>query len=106
MVSLNKENFEEEVLKSDLPVLVDFWGPQCQPCLALIPFVEALAAKQGGSLKVAKVDAPGNRRLCLNLKVMGLPTFLLYRHGEEIGRLTGNGITSESLSQWIDKILG
>ena len=106
MVNLNKENFEEEVLKSDLPVLVDFWGPQCQPCLALMPFVENLATKRGGILKVTKVEAPWNRRLCLNLKVMGLPTFLLYRYGEEIGRLTGNGITPESLSQWIDRILG
>ncbi|MBW2306710.1 MAG: thioredoxin [Deltaproteobacteria bacterium] len=106
LVNVDKENYEQEILRSDLPVLVDFWGPQCQPCLALMPYVEALASERKESLKVAKVDASKNRRLCLNLKVLGLPTFLLYRNGEEVGRISGNNITPDSLIQWIDKNTG
>ena len=71
-------------------VLVDFWGPRCQPCLALMPAVEALEASYDGRLKLVKVNAPENRTVCRDLKVMGLPTYLLYRDGAEIERLTGD----------------
>ena len=88
-VEVNADSFENEVLKSELPVLVDFWGPQCGPCLALMPEVEELADRYASRLKVSKVDASRNRRLCLNLRVLGLPTFLLYNKGKEVGRLAG-----------------
>jgi thioredoxin 1 len=71
-------------------VLVDFWGPRCQPCLALMPAVEALEESYEGRLKLVKVNAGENREVCRELRVMGLPTYLLYRDGAELGRLTGN----------------
>ncbi len=71
-------------------VLVDFWGPRCQPCIALMPAVEALEATYEGRLKLVKVNAPDNRTVCRDLKVMGLPTYLLYRDGAEVERLTGD----------------
>jgi thioredoxin 1 len=71
-------------------VLVDFWGPRCQPCLALMPAVEALETTYDGRLALVKVNAPDNREVCRELKVAGLPTYVLYRDGAEIERLTGN----------------
>ena len=71
-------------------VLVDFWGPRCQPCLALMPAVEALEESYEGRLKLVKVNAPENREVCRELKVLGLPAYLLYRAGAEVERLTGD----------------
>ena len=104
MIEVNTENFEQEVVRAPEPVLVDFWGPQCGPCLALMPQVQALSEKYQGRVKMAKVEAPKSRRLCLNLKVMGLPTFLFYRNGREINRLTGT-ITIQSIEESLKKML-
>ena len=105
MIEVNTENFEQEVVKSLQPVVVDFWGPQCGPCLALMPQVEALGEKYGDRIKMAKVEAPKSRRLCLNLRVMGLPTFLFYKDGKEVSRLTGT-ITIQSIQESLEKMLG
>jgi thioredoxin 1 len=86
---VSKDNFDQEVVQSQQPVLVDFWGPQCGPCLALMPYVEEMASDYENVLKVVKVDASQNRRLCLNLRVMNLPTYLLFNDGKEVDRLTG-----------------
>jgi thioredoxin 1 len=86
---VNKDNFDQEVVESQTPVLVDFWGPRCGPCLALMPYVEEMASDYENALKVVKVDASQNRRLCLNLRVMNLPTYLLFKDGKEVDRLTG-----------------
>jgi thioredoxin 1 len=91
-IELNRDNYEAETLKSDLPVLVDFWGPQCRPCLALMPAIEELSRNYTGRLKVGKVNAVQNRMLCARLRVIGLPTFILYKNGAEIKRLTGEDI--------------
>jgi thioredoxin 1 len=104
VIEVDSENFEQEVVKSPQPVLVDFWGPQCGPCLALMPQVEALSEKYRDQVKMTKVEAPKSRRLCLNLRVMGLPTFLLYKNGQEVVRLTGN-ITIKSIEDSLKKIL-
>ena len=104
MIEVNTDNFEQEVVKSSRPVLVDFWGPQCGPCLALMPQVEALNEKYQGRVKMAKVEAPKSRRLCLNVRVMGLPTFLFYQNGREVSRLTGT-ITIQSIEESLKKML-
>jgi thioredoxin 1 len=104
MVEVTGENFEQDVIRSSQPVMIDFWGPQCSPCLALMPKVEALAEKYRDKIKLAKVEAPKNRRLCLNLKVMSLPTFLFYRNGKEVDRITGN-ITAQSIEGCLVKLL-
>jgi thioredoxin 1 len=77
-------------LVADGNVLVDFWGPRCQPCLALMPAVEALEESYGEQLRLVKVNAPDNRQVCRDLKVFGLPTYVLYRNGAEVERLTGD----------------
>lgn len=104
-IDLNRDNYETETLQSDLPVLVDFWGPQCRPCLALMPGVEALEKTCSGRLKVAKVNAAQNRMLCARLRVMSLPTFILYNGGAESKRLTGEDLKMDDIQSAVDKIL-
>ncbi len=89
VIELNKDNFEEEVLKSDLPVLVDLWGPKCGPCLALMPQVEDLSHEFEGKVKFCKLNVAENRKLVISLRVMGVPTFLFYKGGEIVDRLSG-----------------
>jgi thioredoxin 1 len=98
------DTYKEEVLESINPVLVDFWGPSCVPCLALSPLVDSLADKYVGKLKVVKVDASKNRRLCLDLKVLGLPTFVLYKDGKEVGRFSGGSVRIAEVEDAIRKI--
>lgn len=86
-VEATPETFKD--LTSEGNVLVDFWGPRCQPCLQMMPTVEALEAASGGAVKVVKVNASENREVCRELRVFGLPTYVLMRDGEELGRLSG-----------------
>lgn len=103
-VDVSKENYDQEMLGSSIPVLADFWGPRCTKCFALMPTLDQLEEKYKGKLKVVKLDASQNRRLCMNLKVMSLPTFLLFRNGEEVGRIRGE-ITAEQLTEKIDAFM-
>jgi thiol-disulfide isomerase/thioredoxin len=89
LLEVTTDTFEKEVVEHPGPVLVDFWGPACRPCLGLMPVVEEVSRRYDGRLKVVKVNAAQNRRLCINLRVMSLPTFLVYRGGQEVERLTG-----------------
>ena len=103
-VDVNKENYDNEVLESTMPVMVDFWGPRCTNCLALMPTVDELEEKYQGKLKITKLDASQNRRLCMNLKVMGLPTFLFYQAGQEVERIVGE-MTPDQLREKIDNFM-
>jgi len=105
MKEVDKETFETEVVNSELPVVVDFWGPQCVPCLALMPGVESLAGAYVGRVKVAKVEAPKNKRLCLSLKVLALPTFLFYKNGKEVRRLSGDSVSSRMIEDALQEML-
>ena len=100
-VELNRDNYEVEVLEAKEPVMVDFWGPQCRPCLALMPTVEQLEKEYAGRLKVAKVNATENRMLCAKLRVLGLPAYLFYKDGIEINRLVGEQISEGDLVEAI-----
>ena len=86
-------------------VLVDIWGPQCQPCLALMPAVEALETTYGDRVRFLKVNAPDNRKVCRDLRVAGLPAYLTMRDGVEVERLTSNGTTPEQIEQAIIRLL-
>ncbi|MFC4765843.1 thioredoxin family protein [Effusibacillus consociatus] len=93
MREVNKENFASEVIESEKPVLVDIWGPTCQPCLALMPQVEELAKVYDEKVKIVKLNSAQNRRLCVDLRVIGLPAFLLFKDGQEVGRLSSKEIS-------------
>jgi len=105
-VEVNKDNYEAEVLQSILPVMVDFWGPQCHACLALMPAVEQLEHEYDGKIKVAKLNAAaGNRMLCAKLRVLGLPSFLFYKNGVEVKRLSGEQLTKRDIEEAIKNII-
>lgn len=92
-VEATPETFSSLVAEGN--VLVDFWGPRCQPCLALMPAVEALEESYGDRLRLVKVNAAENRQVCRDLKVFGLPTYVFYRAGTEVDRLTGDPSRTE-----------
>ncbi len=97
-IDLNRDNYETEVLQSKEPVIVDFWGPRCPRCLALMPAVERLEEEYAGRVKVAKVNAAENRMLCAGLRVMSLPSYICYKNGEEVNRLVGEKISEADLA--------
>lgn len=105
MLEIDKDNFEGEVTQGDTPVVLDFWGPQCGPCLALMPDVEKLSETYGGNVKFCKVNVAGNRRLCIQLKVMSVPSFLFYKGGECVDRLVGDDVTIEAIKAKADALL-
>jgi thioredoxin 1 len=104
-LDINAESFEQEVVQSDIPVLVDFWGPRCEPCLALMPQVEALERKYDAKIKITKLDASKNRRFCLGLRVLGLPTYLFYKEGKEVERLTGGTLSISDIEATVKKLI-
>jgi thioredoxin 1 len=105
ITEVSADTFEKEILKSDKPVLVDFWGPRCGPCLALMPAVEGLEEKYKDRIKITKIDASKNRRLCLNLKVLGLPTYILYKDGKEVERLARGDLNIAEIEESVKRVL-
>lgn len=86
-------------------VLVDFWGPRCAPCIALMPAVEELERRYEGRVQVVKVNATENREICREVAVLGLPTYVTFRQGVEMERLTGNP-TIEEIEAAVAKLAG
>ena len=81
-VTLTNANFEEEVLKSDIPVLVDFWATWCGPCRMIAPEVEALAEEYDGKIKVGKVNVDEEQDIAIKFRVASIPTLMLFKNGE------------------------
>jgi len=100
LTEATRENFDELVESGT--TLVDVWGPDCRPCLALMPHVEKLAEARD-DLQVVKLEAPKARRVCIKLGVHALPTFLLMQEGEEVARLSASTISPTQLNDWLDK---
>jgi len=102
LTEATRENFDE--LVGTGTTLVDVWGPECKPCLALLPHVEKLAEARA-DVNVVKLEAPKARRVCIRLGVHGLPTFLLLHDGEELARLSAPTISPAQLNDWLDESL-
>lgn len=81
--------FEEEVLKADRPVLVDFWAAWCAPCRMIAPIVEAIAEERADTLKVVKLDVDTNHQVAAQYGVMSIPTLILFKNGQAIERIVG-----------------
>ncbi len=88
-ITLTEQNFEEEVLRSDLPVLVDFWASWCGPCRMIAPFVEEIAEEKAGLVKVGKINVDEEPGLAARFKVMSIPTLMVFRDGAAVKTSVG-----------------
>ncbi len=101
---VDKSNFEQEVLQSDIPVMVDFWATWCVPCRMIAPIVERLAERYAGRLKVAKLDVDENQELAIRYQVMSIPTLLFFRNGQVVDRIIG-AVGEPAIVQKIENLL-
>ena len=90
-IEVNDSNFSEEVLNSDIPVLVDFWAEWCAPCRAIAPYISEMAEKYNGKIKVAKLNVDDNPDTPSKLRISSIPTLVIFKDGKEVGRLIGAG---------------
>ena len=97
-----RENFRGLIAEG--LVMVDVWGPECRPCLALLPHVERIAGEHP-EVSVVKLEAPKARRICIEMQVHGLPTFLLFKDGTEVSRLSRSTMSPAELESWLDGAL-
>ncbi len=88
-IIITKDNFESEVIKSNVPVLVDFWATWCGPCSMLAPVIEEIAKEYEGKIKVGKVDIDQQVELALKYNVMSIPTVLLFENGQVAEKSVG-----------------
>ncbi len=105
MIVIDKDSFEKEVIQSELPVVVDLWGPQCGPCLALMPDVEKLSQEMEGKVKFCKLNVAENRRMAITLKVMSVPAILFYKNGAEVTRVVGGDVSLDSIRKNAEALL-
>jgi len=98
------QNFNDEVLKADLPVLVDFYADWCGPCRLVSPIVDELAETYAGKVKVGKVDVDANSRVAGDYGVMSIPTVILFHKGKEVAKQVGFG-GKDAYIQMIEKII-
>ena len=89
VLSVTDKNFESEVLKGDLPVLVDFWAEWCGPCKMIAPIVDQLSEEFENELKVGKLDADEHQEILMQYGIMSIPTLLLFKGGEVVERVVG-----------------
>jgi len=82
LVTITDDNFEEEVLKSDKPVLIDFWATWCGPCRTIAPIVEEMAVEYEDKAKIGKLDVDSNQQTSIKYGVRSIPTLLLFKNGE------------------------
>ncbi len=101
---INESQFEQEVTKSEIPVLVDFWAPWCGPCKMLGPVLEEVAAANGSRLKIVKVNVDENPDLAQKFEVMGIPSMFLFKNGDVIDSFTG-AMSKQALTEKIDKYI-
>ncbi len=89
VTEVTDNNFQAEVLESEVPVLVDFWAPWCGPCRMVAPVVEEIAKERAGELKVVKLNTDENQQTAIQYNVRSIPTLILFRHGQPAKTVIG-----------------
>ncbi len=104
-LTVTDATFEEEVLKSEIPVLVDFWAEWCGPCRMIGPIVEELGKEYEGKLKVAKVDVQNNNNVASKYGIMSIPALLFFKNGEVVDQIVG-AVPKKAVVDRLTKVLG
>jgi len=104
VIDVTDQNFEEEVIKSDLPVLVDLWAPWCRPCLMVAPIVERLAEKYNDRFKFCRLNVDENPRTAVKYNVMSIPTLLFFKDGKVADTVIG-AVPEQALLPKIEGLL-
>ena len=89
IIETNDSDFESEVLKADIPVLVDFWAPWCGPCKAIAPILEQISDEQGDKIKIVKVNVDDNQKYAVDFGIKSIPTLLIFNKGEIKNQIIG-----------------
>lgn len=104
VLNVSDSNFEAEILKSDMPALVDFWATWCAPCRAIAPIVEEMAETYAGKIKVAKMNVDDNPATPGKYGVRGIPTLILFKNGQVVDQVVG-AVPKTQIKSLIDKVL-
>ena len=104
VLHVNQNSFDEEVLKSQIPVFVDFWAEWCGPCRAIAPVLESLAEDYYGKVKIVKINVDKETDLANKYNVSAIPSLIIVKDGKEIDRIVG-GATKEVYAQRINKVI-
>lgn len=103
-IVLTDQNFEEQVRKSEMPVLVDFWAPWCPPCRVVSPIIDELAKEFEGKIIVGKLNVDENQQTASNFGIMSIPTLLLFKNGQPVDSIVG-AQSKETIKQKMEKLL-
>ena len=101
---LTDETFEEEVLQSNIPILVDYWAPWCEPCKMIAPILDSLTAEYAGKLKIAKLNIDDNQKTPQKYGVRGIPTLMIFKNGNVEATKVG-ALSKSQLTAFIDSNL-
>jgi len=89
ITEVNDNNFQAEVIESDVPVLVDFWAPWCGPCRMVAPVLEEIAGEKGETLKIVKLNVDDNQQTAMSYEVLSIPTLILFKNGAIAKKVVG-----------------
>jgi thioredoxin 1 len=104
VIEFTDANFDEEVLKSEVPVLVDFWAPWCGPCRQIAPSVEALSSEYAGKIKIGKLNTDDQIDTAAKFGIRSIPTLLVFKGGEVVNQLVG-ALPKAKIAEQLEKAL-